>query len=341
MTDWLNSETVFTVDDPQAYVDFWLSEFEDHGYDYTHPSPWRLELSTPYGVGSMVLDGGVVTVALQCPTMDVLFDVRAAVGHHLVEFDPRLADVVWSGANAQGELPPNFKLARVVSCEPLGASYFRMAVQGDDMARFGHTGLHFRVVRQKNPGRAPVWPVMGPKGTAEWPEADDELLDKVYTTRYFDAATGTLTFDIFHHDGGFTCEWAKTNPVGQIVGIMGPGGGWFPEADNLLIAGDETAVPAIARILEQLPRSAQGQAIILVGGPKDVQPIEAPAGYRVTWLFRQAGDDLVAATKAASGADFASRWFAAHQDEARAMRAFWKDEQKLNRRAFMSVAYWQ
>lgn len=77
MTDWLNSEAVFTVDSPQAYVDFWLSEFEEHGYDYAHPSPWRLDLSTPYGIGSMVLDGATVTVALQCPTMEVLFDVRA------------------------------------------------------------------------------------------------------------------------------------------------------------------------------------------------------------------------------------------------------------------------
>lgn len=341
MTDWLNSEAVFTVDSPQAYVDFWLSEFEEHGYDYAHPSPWRLDLSTPYGTVSMVLDGATVTVALQCPTMEVLFDVRAAILHHLVEFDPRLDDIAWSGANTQGELPPNFKLARVVSCEPMGQSYIRMAVQGDDMARFGHTGLHFRVVRQKNPDRAPVWPVMGPKGTAEWPKGDDELWDKVYTTRYFDAATGTLTFDIFHHAGGFTCEWAKTNPIGQIVGMMGPGGGWFPEEDNLLIAGDETALPAIARILEQLPRDAQGQAIVLVGGPDDVQTIDAPKGYQVTWLFRQAGDDLVAATKAASEGEFAFRWFAAHQDEAREIRAFWKDEQKLDRKAFMSAAYWQ
>lgn len=61
----------------------------------------------------------------------------------------------------------------------------------------------------------------------------------------------------------------------------------------------------------------------------------------MTWLFRQAGDDLVAAIKAASVTDFAFRWFAAHRDEARAMRAFRADEQKLDHKTFTSVAYWQ
>lgn len=340
MSDWLDSETTFFIDDPDAFVAFWIAEFEEHGYEYTHPSPWRLELTTPYGTAVIVLDGSQVTIALKCPTLDVLFDVRTAIVQHLTEFAPHLADIAWSGANAPGEMPPNFKLAKVISCKRVGRSYLRMTVQGHDMARFGHTGLHFRVVRQENPDRPPVWPTINAKGIAQWPDGEDALRHKVYTTRYFDAATGTLTFDIFNHDGGDTCEWASTAPVGQVVGLMGPGGGWFPDAQNLLLAGDETALPAIARILENLPRDARGVAILLVEDMDDVQRIYAPAGYDVRWLSRSAGDDLVAATKAASAVPFEMRWFAAHQGEARAMRTFWRDDQKLDRGAFTSVAYW-
>lgn len=338
-SEMLLSTTSFSVTDPQAYVDFWLLEFEEHGLDYIHPTPHRIELTTPYGTGVMELDGREVSIELACPNLTTLFDVRGWIGHHLLEFDPELADLSWTGVNTEGELPPNFKLARVIACERIGPSYIRMTVQGDDMDRFGQSGLHFRIVRQKNPDRAPIWPVMGKKGTAQWPEGDDELLDKVYTTRAFDQATGTLTFDIFHHDGGFTCEWAKTNPLGQIVGIMGPGGGWFPDAENLLLAGDETALPAIVRILENAARNDSGKAIILVASAADVQPIDAPDGYEVQWIFRNDGADLLTATKDA-GTDFGFLWFAAHQDEAREMRLFWKETQNVDRKAMMSVAYW-
>ena len=340
MTEPFISTTSFTVDDPQAYVDYWIEEFEDHGFDYHQPSLWRLEMSTPYGDGSMDLDGQTVTVELKCHDLTSLFDVRGGIGHHLEEFDPRLANIAWTGANMAGEMPPNFKLARVVACEDVSPSYQRMTVEGADMARFGQTGLHFRIVRQKNPDRAPVWPVMGAKGTAVWPEGADTLTDKVYTTRYFDADTGRLTFDIFRHAGGFTCEWAATRPIGQTVGVMGPGGGWYPHGHNLLLVGDETALPAIARILENAASDSTGQAIILVPSAADVQPINAPKGCQITWLFRDQDTDLVAAAKAA-GTDFDFHWFAAHQDEARAMRTFWKTTQGIDRKAFMSVAYWE
>lgn len=340
MSEPLLSRTNFTVDDPQSYVDFWLQEFEEHSFDYSHPEPWRLELSTPYYTGTMVLKGQEVTIELQCPDLTTLFDIRGGIGHHLEEFDPRLSEISWSGANTEGELPPNFKLAKVIKCEHVAPSFIRMTIQGDDMSRFGEKGLHFRIVRQQNPDRDPVWPVIGSKGTAEWPEGKDTLLNKVYTTRWFDAATGTLTFDIFQHEGGFTCEWATTNPIGQTVGVMGPGGGWYPSAGNLLMAGDETALPAIARILENAPRDSLGKAIILVPDQVDAQDIDAPEGFEVSWLFRNQGDNLVAATKTASEQNYDYYWFAAHQNEARDMRAFWKDIKTIDRKAMQVVAYW-
>ncbi len=62
---------------------------------------------------------------------------------------------------------------------------------------------------------------------------------------------------------------------------------WAPgEATRLLLAGDETAVPAVAAILEQLDPDAQGQVLLEVPYAADVLSIEHPVGVGVRWLPR-------------------------------------------------------
>ncbi|PTT69420.1 siderophore-interacting protein, partial [Arthrobacter sp. HMWF013] len=58
-------------------------------------------------------------------------------------------------------------------------------------------------------------------------------------------------------------------------------------------AGDEAALPAIAASLESLPPEARGLAFLEVDSGADIQPIAAPQGIQVSWLFRNgvpAGD---------------------------------------------------
>lgn len=339
MAETLQSFAKFTAADPKDYVDFWLVKFEEHGYDYCHPDPWRLEMVSPYFTGSMTLNGRNVTVEINCNTLDMLYAVRGAISHHLEEFDPKLIDVRWDGVNTEGEMPPNFKLAKVIGAQAISKGFIRVVIQGDDLGRFGENGLHFRLVRPLNPDRPPIWPVMGSNGVAQWPKGEHTLIDRVYTIRYFDAENGKLTFDVFHHKDGFTCEWAKTNPVGQIVGVMGPGGGWFPPSDNLFLAGDETALPAIARIIEYMPKAATGTALILVPNLSEKLTLDAPADFDVQWLIR-GEDNLLTSTKKSSQAGFDFYWFAAHKDEARAMRMFWQEEKQIDRKAMQVVAYW-
>ena len=88
---------------------------------------------------------------------------------------------------------------------------------------------------------------------------------RTYTVRRMDAAARTMDVDFVVHgasddgaapgrDGGLAGAWAASEPVGQQVAFLGPGGAYRPDptADWHLLAGDEAALPAIAAALEDL-----------------------------------------------------------------------------------------
>ncbi len=99
--------------------------------------------------------------------------------------------------------------------------------------------------------------------------------------RAIDLAQGWLDTDIFLHDGGRLTEWALSRPQDQQIGLSGPGGGGIPQAQQLILAGDETAYPAIARMIEARP-DATGQIWLL--GARDDYPMPVPARMQVTHL---------------------------------------------------------
>jgi NADPH-dependent ferric siderophore reductase len=103
---------------------------------------------------------------------------------------------------------------------------------------------------------------------------------------------------VAHGEGGRASAWAATAAPGDEIVLIGPdelspgrtvGIDWRPGAvDTLLLAGDETAAPAIASILESLPADAKGIALIEVPADGDRLAVRAPAGVEVRWLSRAA-----------------------------------------------------
>ncbi|MFY0057010.1 siderophore-interacting protein, partial [Acinetobacter baumannii] len=80
--------------------------------------------------------------------------------------------------------------------------------------------------------------------------------------------------------------FAERAVVGDRVGVVGPGGGGLVAADWYLFAGDETALPAIARMLESLPAQARGKVFLEVADEAEIQPLTAPPSVDIEWLFR-------------------------------------------------------
>lgn len=120
-----------------------------------------------------------------------------------------------------------------------------------------------------------------------------------------------LVVDIVVHEPGEHGEasgpgndWARSATVGDRVLVVAPRRGhdfggveWLPPADarDLLVVGDETAVPAIYGILRDLPADARGTAFLEVPTSDDVlDDVRGPAGVEVVWLPRDGAERGVA-----------------------------------------------
>lgn len=112
---------------------------------------------------------------------------------------------------------------------------------------------------------------------------------RTYTVRELDIEAGTLAIDfVVHGDAGVAGPWAATAEPGAVLVARGPGSGYAPDpsADWHLMAGDESALPAISTALEALPPTAVAQVFVEVAGPDDVLDLPEGDGIDVTWILR-------------------------------------------------------
>jgi len=124
---------------------------------------------------------------------------------------------------------------------------------------------------------------------------------RTITVRHADPAARELAVDIaVHGEHGVAGPWAATAQPGQPLYVMGPSGAYAPDpsADWHLLAGDETALPAISVALEALPANAIGQVFIEVADPEDEVSLIAPEGVQINWLYRGGRADLVGEDRA-------------------------------------------
>jgi NADPH-dependent ferric siderophore reductase len=119
---------------------------------------------------------------------------------------------------------------------------------------------------------------------------------RTMTVRHVDVDARHIVVDVVvHGEHGVAGPWAAAARPGQPMYLMGPGGAYTPDpaADWHLLAGDESALPAIAAALEALPPTAVGKAFIEVAGPEDEIPLTAPESVQVNWVYRGGRADLV------------------------------------------------
>jgi NADPH-dependent ferric siderophore reductase len=108
---------------------------------------------------------------------------------------------------------------------------------------------------------------------------------------------------VVHGDEGIAGPWAVAAKPGDPFRFMGPGGGYAPAAhsDWHLLAGDESALPAIAAALEGMPADAPVRAFIEVESADEEQKLECPGDADITWLHRggrPVGEALIEAVRA-------------------------------------------
>ncbi len=179
------------------------------------------------------------------------------------------------------------------------------------------------------------------------PAGGDEPERRDYTPRRFDRAARTLTIDFALHDAGAATDWARGAQPGDTVHIGGPRGSAVisPTFAWYLLVGDEAALPAIGRRLEELP-GTRAIAVAAVTGPEEEQDLTADPAHRVVWVHRpEARDDeaepLLAALRSLdlpAGDGFV--WIAAETKVARAVRDHVRHELRHPPEWIKAAGYW-
>ncbi|MFG2719372.1 siderophore-interacting protein [Streptomyces sp. NPDC048416] len=199
---------------------------------------------------------------------------------------------------------PKINEAQVVRTERITPHMVRVVLGGESLAGFpvGEHTDHYVKLLFPAEGVSYPEPFDMERIRAEFPR-EQWPSTRAYTVRGWDAELGELSLDfVVHGDEGLAGPWAARVQPGETVRFLGPGGGYAPDpaADWHLLAGDESALPAIAAALERMPAGAVVHAFVEVSGPGEEQKISTPDGATVTWLHRgdaAVGSELVRAVK--------------------------------------------
>ncbi|TDD99989.1 siderophore-interacting protein [Jiangella asiatica] len=200
----------------------------------------------------------------------------------------------------------------VARVQRLSPCFLRITFTGGDLDEFGHDGPDQRI-KLYLPATGRRVPEIS---TTDWyaqyraAEPAERGYVRTYTIRAVRPAAREVDVDFaLHGDAGPASAWAARAVVGQEVALIGPnrlygadclGHEWHPPVDarDVLIAGDETAVPAIGGILERLratlAETTRLQVFLEVPEAADVLPLSAPHHADVTWLTRHRPDGSVA-----------------------------------------------
>ena len=249
--------------------------------------------------------------------------VRELEVQSIRDITPRMRRIVFSGPDLHAH-----------ECEGLTISAFSSTGFDDDVRL---------IFPHPRTGARPK-PAHRGDGTVEW-NAETKELFRAYTVRRWDAQAGEVTIDFARHTDGLAERWSSEAEVGMTLWAAGPKlcASLPTHRDWLLLAGDETALPAISRALETIAeQSAQAQssdnshadeganipvrAFIEVSSKADIQDLPQPPHVSIRWVIRGAetgeGSDLasvVLGTQWPAGSGYA--WIAGEAGRIRPLRS--------------------
>lgn len=191
-------------------------------------------------------------------------------------------------------------------------------------------------------GLCPI-PKPQPGGTVAWTE-EAIALARTYTVRSFNADIGELTIDFVLHGTGLASSWSRKVTPGESIYLAGPkvSAALPTDTDWMLLVGDQTALPAIARCLDDLPTGTRVQAIVEIPTEADRQDLHTQADLELTWVVRAAGDDLVETVQQIhwwDGDPFV--WVAGEANAIKPLRRWFKNEKSIPREHTDISGYWR
>jgi len=236
---------------------------------------------------------------------------------------------------------PKRRMLTVARIERIGSQMTRVVLSGAELADFislgfdDHVKLFFPgATRDDEPDT----------GAQSYQERRD------FTPRRFDAIRGELWIDFFLHEAGPATAWAARANVGESLEVGGPRSSMVIAVDGIdfhVFIGDETALPAICRRLEELPPNAKALAVIETEEGAQLPPLTTAAALEVIQVFRDRrieapGHELIdrlRATAFPAGRCFV--WVACESKSARAIRRYLLEERGMDKSWVKAAGYWQ
>lgn len=168
-----------------------------------------------------------------------------------------------------------------------------------------------------------------------------------YTPRRYDATSGTLLIDFVNHHGGPAAAWARAAKPGDRLEIGGPRGSQIVSGriDHWLLIGDETALPAIGRRVEELPARSSVTTVVAVPALADEQLFSTEASHAGHWVHRpmELGDDAAGILAVLKDLDIPERtfvWVGAEAHVAKAVRQYLVEVRRVPTQWVKASGYW-
>ncbi|WP_029150016.1 siderophore-interacting protein [Microbacterium indicum] len=201
--------------------------------------------------------------------------------------------------------PHRFFRARVARITDLTPSFRRFTFVGDDLALYGDPGFdqRIKVVFPTEAAGLDAMPT-GEDWYAEYRAMPESARPpfRTYTTRGVRREETEVDVDMVSHAIlGPASAWIASARPGDEVLLLAPDARYEGEPGGLdfvppaatgehLLVGDETAAPAIARILEQLPREATGVVVLEVPDERDCAYLPHHPGFRIYAAGREGSE---------------------------------------------------
>jgi NADPH-dependent ferric siderophore reductase len=241
------------------------------------------------------------------------------------------------------------RLLQVRAVRRLTPNMTRVTLGGAELDGFREAGPadHVKVFFPAEGADAPVLPTFGPNGP-ELPPGAPRPTFRDYTVRSYRPDRQELDIDFVIHGDGPASSWAALAAAGQQVGVVGPRGSKLvPDRDWYLVAGDETALPAVARWLERIPAGRTVLAFAEVADAAEEQELSSAADVTMTWLHRDGAEpgtttllaDTIRAAALPPGDGYV--FVAGEATSLRAVRRYLRDELALPRESWVVDGYWK
>lgn len=244
--------------------------------------------------------------------------------------------------------PPRFRRCAVARTEQRSSSMVRVTLVGEDLVGLerGDPAASIRLLLPRGDGRLelPTW-------TGNEFRWADGVRARIRTLTPLavrdDTAAVELDLDVVLHDDAPLTVWARSAVPGDEAAVSGTGSGYEidPAVSSYVLLGDESAVPAIATLLEELPATAA--VVVHLERRALAEPVALPdhPGASVTWSVlpegAPPGDTLVAAAAEVPVGPDVRVWAAGEAAAVQRVRKVLFDERGLSRRGSSVRGYWK